>query len=67
MEKEDENAFAGDGDLGETEAVHQPHRDDDPPQRKYAVPAAWLLGIGLMVLLTMGLLLGWILGIGDLR
>lgn len=61
----DDKPFAPGGDNGETEAVHAPHRDDAPPTRSHAQPAAWLVGIGLMMLLVIGFLVAWGVGMLD--
>lgn len=57
--------FAGEGDEGETEAVHAPHRDDDPPTGSRAQPTAWLLVIGVLVVLMLGFLVAWGIGMMD--
>lgn len=64
MNAEDES-FASPGRTGETEAVNEPHRDNDPPRRGYAMPAVWLTAIGLMVLLIVGFLIAWTAGLTD--
>lgn len=62
---DDKEPFAPGGHDGETEAVHPPHRDDAPPTGSRKQPAAWLIAIGLMLLLTLGFLVAWGLGMLD--
>jgi hypothetical protein len=61
----DEKPFAPGGDDGETEAVNPPHRDDEPPTGSRAQPAAWLIGIAVVVVLFLGLLVAWGIGMLD--
>jgi hypothetical protein len=51
---------------GESEAVHAPRRDPDPPTGSRLEPMAWLVGIGVLVVLMLGFLVGWGLGMLDL-
>jgi hypothetical protein len=51
---------------GESESVHAPRRDPDPPTGSRVQPAAWLVGIGVLVVLTLGFLVAWGVGMLDL-
>jgi hypothetical protein len=62
---DDQRPFAPGGDEGETEAVHPPHRDEDPPTGGRTLPAVWLLLLGLVTLMLLGLLVGWGFGMLD--
>lgn len=62
----EQNQFADDGEDGETEAVHAPRKDPDPPTGSRAQPIAWLFGIGVVLVLTLGFLVAWGLGMIDL-
>jgi hypothetical protein len=62
---DDEKPFAPGGDEGETEAVNPPHQDDAPPTGSRAQPAAWLIGIAVVVLLLLGFLVAWGIGMLD--
>ena len=57
--------FASAGDEGESEAVHEPFRDAEPPTRSKAQPAVWLVSIGIMLLLLLGFLVAWGVGMLD--
>jgi hypothetical protein len=61
----DDKPFAAGGDEGETEAVHAPHRDDEPPTGSRAQSAAWLLPLAILVLLMLGFLVAWGFGMLD--
>lgn len=51
---------------GESEAVHAPHRDPDPPTGSRVQPTAWLIGIAVLMVLVLGFLVAWGLGGLDL-
>lgn len=56
----------GDNPDGETEAVHAPHQDPDPPTGSRVQPTAWLVGIAVLMVLILGFLVAWGLGGLDL-
>jgi hypothetical protein len=60
---DDEKPFAPRGDEGETEAVNEPHRGGDAPTGSRAQASAWLVGIGVVLVLMLGLLAAWGLGL----
>lgn len=62
---DDQRPFAPGGDEGETEAVNAPHRDQPRPTGNRAQPTAWLVGIGVVLLLFLGLLVAWGVGMLD--
>ena len=62
---DEERPFAPDGDEGETEAVNAPHRGQPRPTGSRAQPAAWLIGIGVLLVLFLGLLVAWGFGMLD--
>jgi uncharacterized spore protein YtfJ len=62
---DDEQPFAAGGEEGETEAVNEPHRGGDAPTGSRVQPAAWLLPLGIVLLLLLGFLVGWGFGMRD--
>lgn len=62
---DEERSFAREGDEGETEAVHEPHRGGDAPTGRRTQSTAWLIGIVVVLVLMLGLLVGWGLGMVD--
>jgi hypothetical protein len=62
---DNDERFASEGDEGETEAVNEPHRGGVAPTGSRAQPTAWLVGIGVMLVLMLGLLVAWGLGMLD--
>lgn len=62
---DEEKPFAPGGDEGETEAVKAPHRGQPRPTGSRALPTAWLVGIGVVLVLFLGLLVAWGFGMLD--
>lgn len=63
---EDQKPDTGDNRDGETEAVHAPRPDPDPPTGSRVQPTAWLVGIAVLVVLVLGFLVAWGIGALDL-
>ena len=63
---DDEMPDTRDSREGESEAVHAPRRDPDPPTGSRVQPTLWLLGIGVLLVLTLGFLVAWGVGMLDL-
>ncbi len=61
----DDKPFAPGGDEGETEAVNPPHRDDEPPTGSRAAAIAWLVPTVILILLILGFLVAWTIGMLD--
>ncbi len=62
---DDQKPFAQGGDEGETEAVNAPHRGQPRPTGSRKQPTAWLVGLGVVVVLFLGFLVAWGLGMLD--
>jgi len=60
---DDKEPFAPGGDEGETEAVNEPFRDAPPPTGSKAQPAAWLIPLGIVLLLFLGFMVAWGFGV----
>jgi len=60
---DDEKPFASAGDEGETEAVNAPFRDAPAPTGSKAQPAAWLIALGVMLVLFLGFMVAWGVGV----
>lgn len=61
----DEQPFAPGGDEGETEAVNEPYRGGTAPTGSRGQSTAWLVGIGILVVLMLGFLVAWGVGMLD--
>lgn len=59
----DDKPFAAGGDEGETEAVNAPVGDDAPPTGSKKQPAAWLIALAIMLVLVLGFLVAWGVGV----
>lgn len=49
----------------QSETTSAPQRDDAPPRRSQVQQSAWLVGIALVLVLFLGFMVGWGLGILD--
>lgn len=61
----DDRPFAPGGDEGETEAVNAPHRGQEAPTGSRVQPTVWLLALGVVLLLFLGFMVAWGVGMLD--